>query len=415
MEQGAEISVPSLSDRLQELGADALLVVSSGGDDPDRAWFTGGAKLGDSLVVVPRGGAPRLAYFTPMERDEAAGTGLALLAPERLDLERWTRETDSAGALLAAVVAQALFLSEIAPGRLAVAGRLPLGLAAELLARLGTEGWSWVSGGELLLGERKHKRAHELGEIRRVARATASALRRVAELLAAAVCREGELWLAGERLRIGRLKSEVALCLAAERLEQPRGNILAPGEEGGVPHSSGTLERVVRAGETLVVDLYPRGQLFADCTRTFCLDTVPEAVARAHAAVRETLALAHRLARPGARGWDLQLAVCERFAELGFPTPVTHPGTLSGYVHGLGHGVGYELHEQPSFRKTAVAGGTLETGDALTLEPGLYEPAPGGYGIRLEDLVWLGPEGLENLTPLPLDLDPRALLAHPAG
>ena len=46
-------------------------------------------------------------------------------------------------------------------------------------------------------------------------------------------------------------------------------------------------------------------------------------------------------------------------------------------------------------------------GDVFTLEPGLYEPAE-GYGVRLEDLVHLGPEGLENLTPLPYALDPRA-------
>jgi Xaa-Pro aminopeptidase len=49
----------------------------------------------------------------------------------------------------------------------------------------------------------------------------------------------------------------------------------------------------------------------------------------------------------------------------------------------------------------------LRQGDVFTLEPGLYDPAA-GWGVRLEDLVYLGSGGLEDLTPLPYDLDPRA-------
>ena len=79
-----------------------------------------------------------------------------------------------------------------------------------------------------------------------------------------------------------------------------------------------------------------------------------------------------------------------------------------GYVHNLGHGVGLDLHEQPTFKKVSGAEGVLRAGDVFTLEPGLYHPEQ-GFGIRLEDLVRFGPEGeLENLTPLPYELDPRA-------
>jgi Xaa-Pro aminopeptidase len=76
-------------------------------------------------------------------------------------------------------------------------------------------------------------------------------------------------------------------------------------------------------------------------------------------------------------------------------------------VHGLGHGVGFELHEDPSFRETAEEEGLLEVGDLLTLEPGLYD-AEAGYGVRLEDLCYLSAEGTVNLTPRPYALDPRA-------
>ncbi len=118
------------------------------------------------------------------------------------------------------------------------------------------------------------------------------------------------------------------------------------------------------------------------------------------------------LAVPGARGWDLQEAVCLTFEEAGYATPLRQPGTTTGYVHNLGHGIGYELHELPIFRKVAGAEGVLAEGDVFTLEPGLYDPAA-GYGVRLEDLCYLGADGLEVLTPLPYDLDPRRWTLNP--
>ena len=66
------------------------------------------------------------------------------------------------------------------------------------------------------------------------------------------------------------------------------------------------------------------------------------------------------------------------------------------------------MHELPHFRAAGRDGdGTIERGDVFTLEPGLYDPEA-GWAVRLEDLCRLGARGLENLTPLPYDLDPRA-------
>jgi Xaa-Pro aminopeptidase len=200
----------------------------------------------------------------------------------------------------------------------------------------------------------------------------------------------------------------VAVLLARHELEQPEGNILAAGPDSAVPHTRGADERVLRAGESLIVDLFPRGRLFGDCTRTFCVGPPPAAVATAHAAVREALAAAHRQAGDGVVAWDLQQGVCDRFEAAGYVTSRQDPESVRGYVHGLGHGVGYELHELPSFRRSAgPSEGVLAAGDLFTLEPGLYDP-DAGWGVRLEDLCRLGPSGVENLTPAPYDLDPNA-------
>lgn len=401
----------AISAGLDELGCEALLVLAPSAHDTDLAPFLDESPhLGECLLVLPKGGEPRLGYLTPMEREEAAATGLALLTPEELDVSRWSSELPDPSLFLARVAGRALDRCNVSPGRVALAGHGPAGVIQGACSALSGMGWIWVPGNALVYAARKRKEPAEVAGIREASEAACEAQRAVARLLASALhdAHPGaELWLEGERLRVGRLRAEIARVFAERGLEQPRGNIVAPAEEGAIPHSAGTDDRVVRAGESLVVDVYPRGRLFSDCTRTFCVGEPPEALARAHALVHKAVEYLHLKAAPGVRGWDLQEMVCDRFAAEGFPTPISEPGTTRGYVHNLGHGVGFDLHEFPTFKKASGAEGVLREGDVFTLEPGLYEPAE-GWGVRIEDLVHLSEEGLESLTPLPYDLDPRA-------
>jgi Xaa-Pro aminopeptidase len=402
-----------LSTGLAELGCEALLVLARTAQEPDLAPFVGAVHLGECQLVAPREGTAHLAYFTPMERDEAAATGFALLTPEALDLTRWASEAPEPADFLARVTAKSLELLGIAPGRLALAGYGQAGVIVAACNRLAKDGWTFVPGNGLVLAVRKRKTATELAAIRAASDATCAAMRAVASLLAAATVRDDQtLELDGEALKVARLRDEVAKVLSHHGCEQPKGNIIAPAEEGGVPHSTGTQDRVLRAGESLIVDLYPRGTLWSDCTRTFCVCAPSETLRHAWTAVRDALETAHLRVAPGVRGWDLQEVICALFEERGYATPISQPGTTTGYVHNLGHGVGFDIHEQPIFKKVSGAEGVLSEGDVFTLEPGLYDPTPPppdtGYGVRLEDLVWLGPDGVESLTPLPYDLDPRA-------
>ena len=73
-----------------------------------------------------------------------------------------------------------------------------------------------------------------------------------------------------------------------------------------------------------------------------------------------------------------------------------------GFFHGLGHGVGLEVHEEPSLGLTSAD--TLRAGDVVTVEPGVYRQGFGG--VRLEDLVHVTAGGAENLTQYPYDLAP---------
>lgn len=397
---------------LEERGWGALLILAESARDPDLAHFTGPVHLGDALLVLPRQGPARLGFHTAMEREEAAATGLALLTPAELGIPEGRHRDLPEDEVLAAAAAAALEACAVPRGRVGVAGRGPTGVRHRACQRLGERGWTPVPGDDLARSLRKRKGEAQLAAVRRAAEGAAAALRHVASLLAAAGEGAGaepgrELVLDGEPLTVGRLRGAVARTLAERGLQQPAGNIVAPGRDAGIPHSAGRDDRVLRTGEALVVDLYPSAPPFADCTRTFCVGEAPPDLAAAHGAVLAALRLARRRAVAGERGWDLQVAVCGELEERGYPTVLSAPDTPRGYVHNLGHGVGYELHEHPSFSRRAGAEGVLEVGDVFTLEPGLYDP-DAGWGVRLEDLVALTPGGAEVLTPLPYDLDPRA-------
>jgi Xaa-Pro aminopeptidase len=386
------------------------VVIAGSSREPDLAPFAGDAHLGESFLIARCGDAepPHLGFLTAMERQEAAATGCRLLPPSLLGLSELIDQGLSPAERWPELLRRGLEAAAVDKGRIAVAGRLPAGVVIAAAGALAAAGWELVDGSGLALQLRKRKTDDEVSEVRRVAAATVAAFARVAELLSATVTRASELWLEGERLTAGRLRGELSTVLARYELEQPEGNIVAAGADSSVPHTRGASERVLRAGESMIVDLFPRGRLFADCTRTFCVGEPPPALARAHEVVSAALAAAHRRAGDGVGGWSLQVEACDRFEAAGYATARSDPETVQGYVHGLGHGVGYELHELPSFRRAAEEGeGRLQEGDLFTLEPGLYDPTA-GWGVRLEDLCWLGPSGPENLTPAPYPLDPRA-------
>lgn len=395
---------------LAEENAEALVVLAGSSRDPDLAPFVGGARLGEACVVA-QGGGVWLVYFTSMEREEAARAeagGAELIHPADFGMETLRREGKSSEEILAAAVNSAFERAGIKAGRVVVAGRPPAGSALALARTLEEGGRQPVSGRGLMLALRRTKTKGEVEGVASAARATVEAFESVAGMLAGSSVREGgELWLEEERLTVARVKARAAQVFSGHGLEQPESSIVAPGEEGATGHSTGTLERALRTGESIVVDLFPRGRLFADCTRTFCVGEVPAALAKAHALVLDALKVSLDAVRPGVRGWTLHERVCRLFENEGFAVPDKNPGTQTGYFHLLGHGVGYELHELPSFRKTGPGTDELRAGDVVTIEPGLYDPEA-GWGVRLEDLVVVTEDGMTNLTPLPCSLDPRS-------
>jgi Xaa-Pro dipeptidase len=180
-----------------------------------------------------------------------------------------------------------------------------------------------------------------------------------------------------------------AVKVAGEPLSDFLGNDYACGQAGGPPRR----DRLAAAGELYILDLGPayRGY-FADNARAFSVDRRPtDAQHRAWEIVTGVHPIVERMARPGVRCRDIFRAVDEYY--LG--------ATGKPFPHHLGHGVGLQPHEFPHLNPKWDD--VLIEGEIFTVEPGLYSPELRG-GMRIENQYLVKAEGVENLTPFPLEL-----------
>ena len=178
--------------------------------------------------------------------------------------------------------------------------------------------------------------------------------------------------------------------LGAESLAFP--TIVATGPNSAIPHHRPS-DREIQRGDLLKIDFGALYQGYhADCTRTFLVGQEPadwqreifDVVRQAQRAGRHALV-------PGVEGTDVDAAARSVVVEAGFGEQ---------FPHGLGHGVGLEIHEAPLMGYGST--GRIESGTALTVEPGIYLPGRGG--VRIEDTLVVSEGGPELLTTTPKDL-----------
>jgi Xaa-Pro aminopeptidase len=290
--------------------------------------------------------------------------------------------------------------SELGLERVVVPPSFPLEVAERL--RESGVGVTWDR--PFFVARRRVKNEAELTGIRRAQHACEAAMDEARALLRSARRSNGVLELDGEPLTCERLK------LAAERVfgehdvfsDDP---IISHGPQTAVGHDPGS--GPIAPDEPIVLDLAPRDRAtgcYADMTRTFVVGTPPDEIAEYVRLVKEALDRSLAEIRAGVSGRHVFDVACEVFERNGYPTLRTkQDGEVleDGFYHGLGHGVGLEVHEEPSLGRVDAV---LQAGDVVTVEPGLYRRGFGG--CRLEDLVLVTAEGAENLTDYPYDLAP---------
>jgi Xaa-Pro aminopeptidase len=194
---------------------------------------------------------------------------------------------------------------------------------------------------------------------------------------------------------VGRTEREVARSIVrfiedqgADEVSFPP--IVAAGAHGALPHAS-PRDVEIPPGVLVVLDLGARLDGYcSDCTRTFATGPLDDRQEQGYEVVRG--------AQEAALGEVREGAVCREVDAMARGLVESRFGI--GFDHGLGHGVGLEVHEGPRLARTAE--GSLEPGNTVTVEPGLY--VPGEFGVRIEDLVAVTDGGREVLTGFPKEL-----------
>ncbi|PCR90620.1 M24 family metallopeptidase [Natrinema ejinorense] len=243
----------------------------------------------------------------------------------------------------------------------------------------------------------------EVDQIRASQRANEAAMATAEELIATADVEDGILVHDGEALTSERVTEEIEVTLLRHGCALDE-TIVACGADGADPHDrgSGPLE----SDELIVIDIFPRDKetgYFADMTRTFARGDPGEEARRRYEVTRRAYQAALETVAAGVTGAEVHDTVCDVIEAAGYETLRSDPTTETGFIHSTGHGVGLDVHEQPS---VSPSGGELKPGHVISIEPGIYDPAVGG--VRIEDLVVVTADGYENLTEYRIGLEPTA-------
>lgn len=394
--------------RAREL--DAIVVTGGEEFNTARYYLSNGARIthGSIFKVADK---PALLVCNRMELEEAASSGLEVLTD--VELGFYERYKEAEGDSLRATALhwrEVLRRLGIEAGRIGLYGAWQVNKAIALYKALKADlaEYEFVVEAENTLLEEAMltKDAAEIARIKSVAE-RANAVMALAWDFIAGLRRAGDCLVDsdGRRIAIGDIKALVRRELMARGLEDTN-MIFAQGRDAGFPHSRGDDDMPLEVGQAIVFDLFPRelgGGYHHDMTRTWCIGYAPPEIREVHEIVMEAFDVSVEAFGLNKPTHLMQEAVLDHFEGAGHATTRSHPSTMAGYVHSLGHGVGIDIHERPSIshlRRVDV----FQVGNILTIEPGLYYPER-GFGVRVEDLFMVDEKGeLISLTPFRKDL-----------
>jgi len=356
--------------------------------DSDRnadMLYLGGVFVPDPFIVFRLDGVTSAL----VSQLEIARVGRESRFNEVLPVETWnTQGRKSSPEAVYPVGAMLAWLKSKRRKRVRVASDFPVGVADSLRA----EGVTVEVEAGLFFPEREFKTDFEAQEIKRGNAASSAGFKAVEKILRKAEISRGFLKYQGRRLTSEFLQNVIsAACLEAGA--QASNTIVAGGDQACDPHCRGS--GPLRANELIIVDIFPRlldSGYHGDMTRTYLKGKASGAQQHLVHSVFEAQQWSLGEHKAGKSGRKIYREVRKQFEKAGYRTEKVD-GTPVGFFHGLGHGLGLEVHEPP---RVNPAGGRLRKGQVITVEPGLYYPGLGG--CRIEDVVRVGTKGPEKLS-----------------
>ena len=296
---------------------DAFIVIGQGDHNPAMMYLSGGGHF--TADVVKKAGKEPSIYCLPMEREEAARTGLRTVLHK--SLKAGTKD-------VAEEIRWMLNESGLSSGRVSFYGRVESGGFLSIINELKILAPEFEIYGEdedsILLEARATKEEYEIERIRTMGKVTTKVVGRVADLLTSRPVK-GQYLLnhSGDPLRVGEVKKLINLWLAEEGAENPEGTIFAIGRDAAIPHSSGNPDDILELGKTIVFDIFPcegLGGYFYDFTRTWCLGFADAPTLQLYTDVKNVYDTVVNALKCGQSCKDYQNLTCDLFEKQGHPT-----------------------------------------------------------------------------------------------
>jgi Xaa-Pro aminopeptidase len=289
----------------------------------------------------------------------------------------------------------AYFLNSKKVHQIQVPDNFNLGLADALRKR----GITVESKPDPFFEERVYKSSQEVGMITSSLRHTENAIHQLEDLLRKSKIAGKKISYRGQWVTSELLRKVLNVSMMENNCVGSH-TIVASGNQGCDPHNEGT--GPIWANQSLIVDVFPRSGdsfYYADITRTFVKGKATPALKAQYEAVKVAQEKGIDMVAPGVNGREVHQTIMRDMESRGYKTERRN-GTMVGFFHGTGHGLGLDVHEPPRVNSTDHI---LKKGEVVTVEPGLYYPGTGA--VRIEDLLVVTEKGHRNLTVYPKKLE----------
>ena len=244
---------------------------------------------------------------------------------------------------------------------------------------------------DLIPDARATKSSDEIKIIKKAGDATVEAISRVIEMIKDSdVGANKTLIYNGKPLTVGQVKLALEHFLLDKNAECAEDTILAVGDKAFDWHYLGNPEDELKAEVPIILDVYPRlkhERYVADVTRTIVKGKPSPRVKEMYEAAQAAADAAVDVLTDGTKIDDVNLACFNTLKQLGFDSRRLNPEAKDGMTHGLGHGIGLEVHEQPSMYKRE---NYFAEGHVMAIEPGVYFEGIGGVRIENDYAVTKG-------------------------
>jgi len=253
--------------------------------------------------------------------------------------------------------------------------------------------------------QRAVKTKEEINLIKECLAHTKLAFRTIENVLRRSKIKKNRIYYKNKILTSEFLKQEAERALIEKGMFDLLGMIISTGGQTAIPHHDGN--GPILPHQPIVCDIFPRHRksgYFADMTRTFVKGKPSPEIQKMYDAVLQAQSAALKKIRAGVSAKEIHNVAADVILKEGYDVGE------KGMIHGLGHGVGLDIHEKPSLKPNSED--ILESGNVITVEPGLYYPKIGSPrrskaeagGVRIEDMVLVTKTGCQNLTNYPKKL-----------